>query len=134
MSICSLKITDLIVDTKLQGVSANIFFFVDMVSLTFVSDVFQAVRRFWDRNDVKGAIGAMEKMADHNVSFLFLTIFHPFALRNSSAQSRFISQLQMQVIADVVSILTEKTDVVTLEISTCLFPLLASLLESDMDR
>ncbi|KNA18334.1 hypothetical protein SOVF_071810 [Spinacia oleracea] len=64
----------------------------------------QAVRRFWDRNDVKGAIGAMEKMADHNV------------------------------IADVVSILTEKTDVVTLEISTCLFPLLASLLESDMDR
>uniref|UniRef100_A0A803LVX8 Katanin p80 WD40 repeat-containing subunit B1 homolog n=1 Tax=Chenopodium quinoa TaxID=63459 RepID=A0A803LVX8_CHEQI len=64
----------------------------------------QAVRRFWDRNDVKGAIGAMEKMADHSV------------------------------IADVVSLLTEKTDVVTLEICTCLLSLLASLLESDMDR
>lgn len=64
----------------------------------------QAVRRFWDRNDVKGAIAAMEKMADHSV------------------------------IADVVSILTEKTDIVTLEICACLLPLLASLLESDMDR
>lgn len=40
----------------------------------------------------------------------------------------------MQVIADVVSILTEKTDIVTLEICACLLPLLASLLESDMDR
>lgn len=64
----------------------------------------QAVHRFWDRNDVKGAIGAMEKMADHSV------------------------------IADVVSLLTEKIDIVTLEICTCLLPLLASLLESDMDR
>ncbi|XP_021736220.1 katanin p80 WD40 repeat-containing subunit B1 homolog [Chenopodium quinoa] len=64
----------------------------------------QAVRRFWDRNDVKGAIGAMEKMADHSV------------------------------IADVVSLLTEKTDIVTLEICTCLLSLLASLLESDIDR
>ncbi|CAO2822665.1 unnamed protein product [Amaranthus hypochondriacus] len=64
----------------------------------------QAVRRFWDRNDVKGAFGAMEKMADHGV------------------------------IVDVVSLLTEKTDIVTLEICTCLLPLLATLLESDMDR
>ncbi|XP_057537293.1 katanin p80 WD40 repeat-containing subunit B1 homolog KTN80.4-like [Amaranthus tricolor] len=64
----------------------------------------QAVHRFWDHNDVKGAIGAMEKMADHSV------------------------------IADVVSLLTEKTDIVTLEICTCLLPLLAALLGSDMDR
>uniref|UniRef100_A0A803ML51 Katanin p80 subunit C-terminal domain-containing protein n=1 Tax=Chenopodium quinoa TaxID=63459 RepID=A0A803ML51_CHEQI len=62
------------------------------------------LRRFWDHNDVKGAIGAMEKMADHCI------------------------------IADVVGLLTEKTDIVTLEICTCLLSLLASLLESDMDR
>ncbi|KAK9676432.1 hypothetical protein RND81_11G076700 [Saponaria officinalis] len=64
----------------------------------------QAVHRFWERNDIKGAIVAMEKIADHGV------------------------------IADVVSLLTEKPDIVTLEICTCLLPLLASLLESEMDR
>lgn len=67
-------------------------------------DKLQVVQRFWDRNDVKGAIGAMEKMADHGV------------------------------VADVVSCLTEKPDIVTLEICTVLLPLLATLLESDVDR
>lgn len=67
-------------------------------------DKLQVVRRFWDRSDVKGAIGAMEKMADHGV------------------------------VADVVSFLTEKADIVTLEICTGLLPVLASLLESDVDR
>lgn len=39
---------------------------------------FQAVHRFWDHNDVKGAIGAMEKMADHSVSLLVLCfLFSP---------------------------------------------------------
>lgn len=46
-----------------------------MASLTLVVYNFQAVRRFWDRNDVKGAFGAMEKMADHGVSLLFLKLF-----------------------------------------------------------
>ncbi|GMG98946.1 hypothetical protein Nepgr_000786 [Nepenthes gracilis] len=64
----------------------------------------QIVRRYWERNDIKGAISAMEKMGDHGV------------------------------ISDVTSFLTEKTDVVTLEICTGLLPLLAFLLESDMDR
>ncbi|KAH9616193.1 hypothetical protein KSS87_018482 [Heliosperma pusillum] len=64
----------------------------------------EAVHRFWERNDIKGAIVAMEKMADHGV------------------------------IADVISLLTEKPDIVTLEICTCLLPLLASLLASEMDR
>lgn len=64
----------------------------------------QIIRRFWERNDVKGAISAMEKMADH------------------------------AVLADVVSLFAEKTDIVTLDICTCLLPLLTSLLESDMDR
>ncbi|KAJ8430775.1 hypothetical protein Cgig2_027853 [Carnegiea gigantea] len=67
-------------------------------------DKLQVLRRFWDRSDVKGAIGAMEKMADHGV------------------------------VADVVSFLTEKTDIVTLEICTGLLPVLAGLLESDVDR
>ncbi|KAM7463232.1 hypothetical protein LguiA_031353 [Lonicera macranthoides] len=64
----------------------------------------QIVHNYWERNDVKGAISAMEKMADHGV------------------------------LADVVGFLTERTDIVTLDICTCLLPLLASLLESDMDR
>ncbi|KDP33053.1 hypothetical protein JCGZ_13639 [Jatropha curcas] len=64
----------------------------------------QAVYRYWERNDVKGAIGAMEKMADHGV------------------------------LADVVSVVTEKIDIVTLDVCTGLLPLLAGLLESDMDR
>ncbi|KAJ6983814.1 katanin p80 WD40 repeat-containing subunit B1 [Populus alba x Populus x berolinensis] len=64
----------------------------------------QVVYRYWERNDVKGAIGAMEKMADH------------------------------AVIADVISIVADKIDNVTLDICTCLLPLLTNLLESDMDR
>lgn len=64
----------------------------------------QVVYRYWERNDVKGVIGAMEKMADH------------------------------AVIADVVSIMTEKIDIVTLDICTCLLPLLNGLLESNLDR
>ncbi|XP_006848621.2 katanin p80 WD40 repeat-containing subunit B1 homolog isoform X1 [Amborella trichopoda] len=64
----------------------------------------QVVRRFWERNDVKGAINAMQKMSDHSV------------------------------FADVISILMEKSDSITLEICTCLLPLLSSLLDSKMDR
>ncbi|TYI49094.1 hypothetical protein E1A91_D12G012200v1 [Gossypium mustelinum] len=64
----------------------------------------QVVHRYWERNDVKGAISAMEKMADH------------------------------AVLADVLSIVTEKIDIVTLDICTCLLPLLSSLLGSEMDR
>ncbi|KAF9587195.1 hypothetical protein IFM89_039584 [Coptis chinensis] len=64
----------------------------------------QVLRRYLGRNDIKGAINAMEKMADHAVS------------------------------ADLISILNEKTDIITLDICTCLLPLLASLLDSKMDR
>ncbi|KAK8368070.1 hypothetical protein V6Z12_A01G014800 [Gossypium hirsutum] len=64
----------------------------------------QVVHRLWERNDIKGAIGAMEKMSDHGV------------------------------LADVMSIVTEKIDIVTLEICTSLLPLLSGLLGSDMDR
>nr|DAD32704.1 TPA_asm: hypothetical protein HUJ06_011555 [Nelumbo nucifera] len=64
----------------------------------------QVVRRYWERNDVKGAISAMDKMSDH------------------------------AVVADVISILAEKMDMVTLEICACLLPLLTGLLESNFDR
>ncbi|XP_031381688.1 katanin p80 WD40 repeat-containing subunit B1 homolog isoform X2 [Punica granatum] len=64
----------------------------------------QVIRGSWDRRDIKGAIGIMEKMSDRHV------------------------------LADVVTILTEKIDMVTLDVFTCLLPLLAGLLESDMDR
>ncbi|XVE49660.1 hypothetical protein DITRI_Ditri01bG0099400 [Diplodiscus trichospermus] len=64
----------------------------------------QAVHRYWERNDIKGTISAMEKMADH------------------------------AVLADVMSIVTEKMDIVTLDICTCLLPLLSGLLGSNMDR
>ncbi|XP_057478052.1 katanin p80 WD40 repeat-containing subunit B1 homolog KTN80.3-like isoform X1 [Actinidia eriantha] len=64
----------------------------------------QIVHRFWERHDVRGAIGAMEKMADH------------------------------AVLADVISFLTEKPDIISLEICTSLLPLLTGLLESNVDR
>ncbi|OIW17365.1 hypothetical protein TanjilG_22477 [Lupinus angustifolius] len=64
----------------------------------------KVVFRYWERNDVKGVIGAMEKMDDH------------------------------AVIADVADIITEKIDIVTLDICTGLMPLLAGLLHSEMDR
>ncbi|XP_022138941.1 katanin p80 WD40 repeat-containing subunit B1 homolog isoform X2 [Momordica charantia] len=64
----------------------------------------QAVYRYWERNDIKGAVSAMEKMADHAVA------------------------------ADVIGILTEKIEVVTLDICSVILPLLSGLLESDMDR
>ncbi|VFQ69587.1 unnamed protein product [Cuscuta campestris] len=65
---------------------------------------FQVVRRYWQRNDIKGALGAMEKMADH------------------------------AVIADVVSFLTKQPDIITLDICTSLLPLLSGLLGDNMDR
>lgn len=64
----------------------------------------QVVHKCWDRQDIRGSIGAMEKMGDH------------------------------AVIADVISFLTEKPDIVTLDILTSLLPLLSGLLESSIDR
>ncbi|XP_038893154.1 katanin p80 WD40 repeat-containing subunit B1 homolog KTN80.4-like isoform X1 [Benincasa hispida] len=64
----------------------------------------QAVYRYWERHDIKGAVSAMEKMADHAVA------------------------------ADVISIMTNRIEVVTLDICSCILPVLSGLLESDMDR
>ncbi|KAL9324642.1 hypothetical protein ACSQ67_009499 [Phaseolus vulgaris] len=64
----------------------------------------QMVFRCWERNDVNEVIGIMTKMDDH------------------------------AVIADVVSIIMEKIDIITLDICTGLLPLLTHLLQSEMER
>ncbi|OIT05485.1 PREDICTED: katanin p80 WD40 repeat-containing subunit B1 homolog isoform X1 [Nicotiana attenuata] len=64
----------------------------------------QVVYQYWQRHDIKGAISALEKMADN------------------------------AVLADLLSFLTEKIDIITLEICTCLLPLLTGLLQSKLDR
>ncbi|KAF3485869.1 hypothetical protein F2Q69_00056502 [Brassica cretica] len=64
----------------------------------------QVVRRYWERNDVKNTIGSMEKMADNAVT------------------------------ADVLSIITERNEIMTLDTCTSLLPILAALLASDMDQ
>ncbi|CAN4090392.1 unnamed protein product [Withania somnifera] len=64
----------------------------------------QVVYQHWRRHDIKGALSVMEKMADH------------------------------AVLSELVSFLAEKNDIITLEICTCLLPLLMALLESKLDR
>jgi hypothetical protein len=49
--------------------------------LNLVSNYLQVVYRYWERNDVKGVIGAMGKMADHAVSiacWIVLALFFSF--------------------------------------------------------
>jgi hypothetical protein len=64
----------------------------------------QVVRRFWIKNDARGAVEAMKKMTDHSV------------------------------LVDVLSVLMERTELLTLEICCMLIPLLNGLLTSDHDR
>ncbi|KFK43409.1 hypothetical protein AALP_AA1G122100 [Arabis alpina] len=64
----------------------------------------QIVRHFWERSDVKGAIGALRKLTDQSVQ------------------------------ADVISILTDKTEILTLDMFSQLVPVLTSLLGSRTER
>ncbi|XP_050204159.1 katanin p80 WD40 repeat-containing subunit B1 homolog KTN80.3-like [Mercurialis annua] len=64
----------------------------------------QVVRHFWDQNDSKGAINALRKLRDHSVQ------------------------------ADVISILTEKMEIHTLDLFSCILPVLVGLLDSKMER
>uniref|UniRef100_A0A1J3EWP6 Katanin p80 WD40 repeat-containing subunit B1 homolog n=3 Tax=Noccaea caerulescens TaxID=107243 RepID=A0A1J3EWP6_NOCCA len=64
----------------------------------------QIVRHFWERNDVKGAIMALRKLSDHSVQ------------------------------ADVISILTDKTEILTLDLFSQLAPVLTGLLGSRTER
>lgn len=64
----------------------------------------QVLRHFWERNDIKGAIDAMRKLPDHSVQ------------------------------ADMMSVLMEKTGILTLDTFQSLLPLLSSLLDSKTER
>ncbi|XP_062161285.1 katanin p80 WD40 repeat-containing subunit B1 homolog KTN80.1-like isoform X2 [Alnus glutinosa] len=64
----------------------------------------QVVRHFWERNDTKGAISALRKLPDHSVQ------------------------------ADVISVLTEKTEILTLDLFSCMLPVLLGLLDSKVER
>lgn len=57
-----------------------------------------------------------------------------YATRRYSVLLLLILLFMLQVLADVMCLLAEKTDVVTLDICSCLLPLLTGLVESDMDR
>lgn len=98
----------------------------------------QVVLDYWQRHDIKGALNAISKMGDHSVSIILLSSGGWMNSKTCYATSRYSSflliLLMLQVLADVMCLLSEKTDVVTLDICSCLLPLLAGLLESDMDR
>ncbi|TKY71647.1 Katanin p80 WD40 repeat-containing subunit B1-like [Spatholobus suberectus] len=64
----------------------------------------QVVRHFWERNDIKGAINALRKLPDQSVQ------------------------------ADVISVLVEKMDILTLDLFSCLLPVLTGLLDSKIER
>ncbi|KAK6932507.1 Katanin p80 subunit, C-terminal [Dillenia turbinata] len=64
----------------------------------------QVVRHFWERNDIKGALNAITKLPDHSVQ------------------------------VDVAAVLMEKMELVTLDIFSCLLPVLIGLLDSKIER
>ncbi|KAL6505930.1 hypothetical protein OROHE_023309 [Orobanche hederae] len=64
----------------------------------------QVVLNYWQRHDIKGALNAISQMGDHSV------------------------------LADVMTLLAEKNDMVTLDVCSCLLPLLTGLVESGVDR
>nr|GLL28831.1 katanin p80 WD40 repeat-containing subunit B1 homolog isoform X1 [Ipomoea trifida] len=64
----------------------------------------QVVRHFWEKNDIKGAIDALRKLPDQ------------------SAQ------------ADILSVLTDRMEIITLDLFTALLPVLLDLLDSKVER
>ncbi|CAL5412171.1 unnamed protein product [Camellia sinensis] len=62
------------------------------------------LRHFWDQNDINGAIDAVRKLPDHSVQ------------------------------ADLMSILMEKMEILTLDLFSCLLPVLLGLLDSKIER
>lgn len=88
----------------------------------------QVVSRLWERNDVKGVVGAIEKMSDFAVCTIDSCL-----VRLQRSTCNFCNNI-MQVSADVLGCLKDKGDIVTLDICTSLLPLLTCLLESNMDR
>ncbi|KAK3028512.1 hypothetical protein RJ639_038580, partial [Escallonia herrerae] len=89
----------------------------------------QVVRHFWERNDIKGAMNAMRKLPDHSVG-VCQRIFQVCSLFCSLKSDLFL----LQVHADVVSVLLGKMEIITLDLFSCLLPLLLGLLDSKIDR
>ncbi|KAL1560219.1 katanin p80 WD40 repeat-containing subunit B1 KTN80.2-like isoform X2 [Salvia divinorum] len=106
------QITDQKIDVRVQPslddniVLENLMQTHDVLLSTFRSRLtkLQVVRHFWERNDVKGAINALKRLPDHSVQ------------------------------ADVVGVLIERMEVITLELFSSLLPVLLGLLESKAER
>ncbi|XP_052201919.1 katanin p80 WD40 repeat-containing subunit B1 homolog KTN80.4-like isoform X2 [Diospyros lotus] len=64
----------------------------------------QVVQHFWERNDIKGAIDAVRKLPDHSVQ------------------------------AELIGLLMEKMEILTLDLFSYLLPVLSSLLNSKIER
>ncbi|MFS8026470.1 putative transcription factor WD40-like family [Helianthus anomalus] len=64
----------------------------------------QVLRHFWDRNDTLGGINALQRLPDHAVQ------------------------------ADIISVMLDKTESLTLDLFSCLLPLLSGLLDSQIER
>ena len=101
----------------------------------------QVIRHFWERNDMKGAINAMTKLPDHSVRIFCCCVFISRAFNFVSYSYLFCfqmwhskNQFMMQVHADVISVLIEKMDVLTLDLFSCLLPVLVGLLDSKIER
>lgn len=94
------------------------------------------VRHFWEQNSIKGAIGAVTKLPDYSVSFIFKPgekgIFFTSFLFMFFWINNLLSSMQVQV--DVINILKEKTDIFTLDLFSLLLPLFFGLLSSKVER
>ncbi|KAK6797557.1 hypothetical protein RDI58_005259 [Solanum bulbocastanum] len=64
----------------------------------------QVVRHYWERNDIRGAFEALRKLSDHSVQ------------------------------ADVVSVLVDKMEIITLDLFSFLLPVLLALLDTKIER
>lgn len=89
------------------------------------------MRHFWERNDVKGAINAVRKLPDHSVGICCCSA-NAFQCSISKFFLKIILPVQMQ--ADVVGVLIERMEIITLDIFSCLLPVLLGLLESKAER
>ncbi|KAM7255205.1 hypothetical protein ACFE04_020446 [Oxalis oulophora] len=76
----------------------------------------QMVSHFWKRKDMRGAFGALRKLSDHSCDLPELYV------------------LMKQVHADVISVVMEKMEILTLDLFSCLLPVLIGLLDSKTDR
>lgn len=97
---------------------------------------FQMVRHLWERNDIKGAITALKKLPDHSVSKLYLLIVPDFLFLWTHFKDAVLTRdvFLIQVQADVVGVFSERMEIVTMDLFSCMLPILVGLLDSKMER